>query len=55
MRKYPIYVTWAQGITTNTLNIIWESKWRKFYDKQFTTVTTHRNVQNHYNENLHIM
>ena len=23
---------------------------KKFYDKQFTTVTTHKNIQNHYNE-----
>ena len=23
---------------------------KKIYDKQFTTVTTHRNVQNYYNE-----
>ena len=23
---------------------------KNFYEKQFTTVTTHKNVQNHYNE-----
>ena len=23
---------------------------KKIYDKQFTTVTTHKNIQNHYNE-----
>ena len=23
---------------------------KKIYDKQFTTVTTHKNVQNYYNE-----
>ena len=48
MRKYPIHVTWAQGETPNTLCITWGSK--KKYDKQFTTVTTHKNVQNYYNE-----
>ena len=47
MRKYPIHVTWAQGKTPNTLCITWGSK--KDYDKQFTTVTTRKNVQNCYN------
>ena len=23
---------------------------KNFYDKQFTTITTHKNVQNHYNK-----
>ena len=48
MRKYPIHVTWAQAKTPNTLWITWRSE--KNYDKQFTTVTTHKNVQNYYNE-----
>ena len=25
-------------------------KYKNFYDKQFTTVTTHKNVHNYYNE-----
>ena len=49
MRKYPIHVTWAQGKTPNTLCISWESTW-KIYDKQFTAVTAHKNLQNDYNE-----
>ena len=44
MRKYPIHVAWAQGKTPNTLWV------KKFYEKQFTTVNTHKNVQNYYNE-----
>ena len=48
MRKYPIHVAWAQGKTPNTLCITWGSK-KKIYEKQFTTVTTHKNVQNYYN------
>ena len=39
MWKYPIYVTRAQGKTPNTLCITW-----------VTVVTTHKNVQNYYNE-----
>ena len=49
MRKYPIHVTWAQRKTPNTICITWGSKWIN-YDKEFTTVTTHKNVQNYYNE-----
>ena len=49
MRKYPIYVTWAQGKTQNTLCITWENN-LKNYDKQFLTVTAHKNVQNYYNK-----
>ena len=47
---YPTHVTWAQGTTPNTLYIIWESKKKNFHGKQFTTVTTHKNVRNYYNE-----
>ena len=46
MRQYPIHVTWAQGKTPNTL----EEVSKKNYDKQFITVTTHKNVQNYFNE-----
>ena len=47
MRKYPIHVTRAQGKTPNTLGITWS---KQNYDKEFTTVTTHKHVQNYYNE-----
>ena len=52
MRKYAVQVTWALGKTPNTLCITWGSKKKKtnFYDKQFTIVTTHKNVQNYHNE-----
>ena len=50
MRKFPIHVISAQGTTQNTLYIIWGRKKKIFYDKQLTTVTTHKNVQNYYNE-----
>ena len=43
-----MHVTWAHGKTPNTLYITWGSK--KNYDKQFTTVTMQKNVQNYYNE-----
>ena len=43
MRKCPIHVTWAQGKESL------EELSKKNYDKQFTTVTTHKNVQNYYN------
>ena len=52
MRRYPIHVTQAQGKTPNTLC-------KKNYEKQFTAVTTHKNVQNYctekctYNVNTH--
>ena len=47
MRKYLIHVTWAQGkIHYASLEEVSET----FYDKQFTTVTTHKYVQNYYNE-----
>ena len=49
VRKYPIHITWAHGKTPNTLCVTWESKWKTFYDKQFATGTTHKNVQNYYN------
>ena len=42
MRKYPIHVTWAQGKTSNTLCLTWESNLKKVDDKQFTTVTTQK-------------
>ena len=48
MRKYPIHVRWAQGKTPNTLCITWSKS--KNYDKQFTAVNTHKNVQNCCNE-----
>ena len=40
MRKYPTHVTSVQGTVQNTLYITWRSKWKIFYDKKFTTVTT---------------
>ena len=49
MKKYPIHVTWAQGKTPITLCITWGLRKRN-YDKQFKTVTTHKNNQNYYNE-----
>ena len=49
MRKYPIHVTWARGKTPNALCITWGSK-EKNYDKQFTTVASHKNVQYYYNK-----
>ena len=49
MRKCPIHVTWAQDKWLNTLYITWGIK-QKSYDKQFITVTTHKKVQNYYNE-----
>ena len=49
MKKYPIHVTWAQGKTLNTLCITCGLS-RKKCDIQFTTVTTHKNFQNYYNE-----
>ena len=51
MGKYPVHVTWTQGKTPNTLCITSGSiSVKKIYDKQFTTVTKHRNVQNYYND-----
>ena len=49
MRKYPIYVTWAQGKTpnTHTLCITWGSKLKKKNNLQ--QYNTHKNVQNYYN------
>ena len=48
MRKYPIHATSAQGTKQNTLYITLGSK--KYFDKQFTTVTIYKNVQNYCNE-----
>ena len=42
MRKYPIHATSAQGTTQNTQHITWRSKWKIFYDKQYTGATTHK-------------
>ena len=49
MRKYPAHVTSVQGRAQNTLYITWRSKQKVFYDKEFTTVTTHKKIQNYYN------
>ena len=49
MRKYPIYVTWAQGKHQIHYASLEEVS-KKIYGKQFTTVTTHKNVQNYDNE-----
>ena len=48
--KYPIHATSAQGTTENTPYISWGRTQKIFYDKHFTTVTTHKNVQSYYNE-----
>ena len=40
MRKYSVHVKWGQS-TTSLENVS-----KNFYEKQFTTVTTHKNVQN---------
>ena len=45
-----VSVTTAQSTTQNTLYITWGVNWKIFCDKQFTTVTLHKNVQNYYNE-----
>ena len=42
LRKYPIHVTSAQATTQNKVYITWGSKQKIFFDKQFTTVTTHK-------------
>ena len=44
MKKCPIHVTSAQGITQNALLITWGSKWKTSHYKQFVTVTKHKNV-----------
>ena len=46
MRKCPINVTSAQCTTQNTVQIIWGSKQKNFYDKQFTTVGAHKPCSN---------
>ena len=53
MRKYPIHVTRAQGKTLKHYASLEELS-KQIYDKQFTTVTTHKNVQNYYNEKWQI-
>ena len=45
MRKYRIHVTRAHCKTLNTYASLVELR-KKNYDKQFTTVTAHKNVQN---------
>ena len=40
--KVPIHVTSAHGTTQNALYISWKRKLKIFYDKQFTTVATHK-------------
>ena len=50
MRNYPIHVTSAQGTIQNTLLITRGSKYRIFHNKQFTTITAHKNFQNYYSE-----
>ena len=35
MRKYPIHVTWAQGLTPNTLCITW-GIWQTIYNSNYT-------------------
>ena len=42
MRKCPIHVTSVQGTIQNTSYIIRGSKQKLFYDKQFTTASTHK-------------
>ena len=44
----PIHVTRAQGKTRNTYASL-DKVSKKNYEKQFTTVSTHKNVQNYYN------
>ena len=46
----PIHVTCAQGKHLIHYASLEELSKKKKYDKQFTTVTTHKNVQNYYNE-----
>ena len=50
MRNYPIHVTSAQGTIQNALLITRGSKYRIFHNKQFTTITAHKNFQNYYSE-----
>ena len=50
MRKYPIYVTSVRGPIQNTIYITWRSHYKIFYDEQFATGITHKNVQYYYNE-----
>ena len=37
MRKYPIYVTGAQGKTPNTLCITWESNWKNLWQTTYNS------------------
>ena len=50
MRKYTRHVTWSQVQHQIHYVSLEEVSEKYFYEKQFTTVTTHKNVQKYYNE-----